>query len=326
MRPTDAEPTDTDSIETKSIPTAIRPSAPEETMRQRFGEVVSDLIDTDERLFVLLSDISVGYLEQALGRHPDRAINLGIMEQTVMSAAAGLATEGFIPVVHSIAPFIVLRPFEQIRDDFLYQGLGVDIVSIGASYDYAEDGYTHHAPDDVPALRALAGVEIVVPGTPAEFEALFRDAYDDGTATYFRLSAQRNRVDRPVRFGRLDVVRETADAPVVVAVGPLLDTVLEATERLSVSVAYCTTVAPFDSDALRTLAGDRPRVAVVEPYYAGALVPDVIAAVAPRPARVLTIGVPRVITTGYGTPADHDRTYGLTAAAIADRLRALLDP
>lgn len=307
-----------------SGPNKIPATAAGETMRDRFGAVVCDLVISDERVFVLLADISVDRLEPARARFPDRVVNAGIMEQTVMGAAAGIAIEGFIPVVHSIVPFIVHRPYEQIRDGFLYQGVGVNIISIGASHDYAKEGYTHHGPDDVPALHALAGMRIALPGTPAEFETLLRASYDDGAATYFRLSTRANQDDRAVRFGQLDVVREHVGRPVVVAVGPMLDPVLEAVDALDVSVAYCTTVAPFDHETLRRLAGSTPRVVVVEPYYEGTLVPDIVAAVAPLPVRVEAIGIPRVIPTAYGSPDDHDRLHGLTAVAITRRLESFL--
>ncbi len=105
----------------------------------------------------------------------------------------------------------------------------------------------------LPVLRALTGVEIVVPGTPAEFEALFRAAYADGAPTYFRLSQQQNTDDRPVRFGQLEVVRHSTGAPIVIAMGPMLDRALAAAADLDVSVAYCTTAAPFDAATLRDL-------------------------------------------------------------------------
>jgi transketolase len=290
-------------------------------MRQRMRTVITDLAESDERLFGLFSDISCSeYFDAAMRAHPDRMINVGIMEQTVLSAAAGVATEGFIPVVHSIAPFIVERPFEQIKVDFVYQRLGVNIISIGASYDYASDGYTHLAPGDVPVLKTLPGMEIVVPGTPAEFEALFRAAYADGAPTYYRLSAQRNQEDHLVELGCLELIRLDRPGPVVVAIGPMLDPVLEATRDLPVSVVYCTTVAPFDCATLQAIAGERPQVILVEPYYAGALVQDVLAALAPRPVRVEAIGVPHQVIARYGTREDHDREYGLTADGIRSRI------
>jgi transketolase len=296
----------------------------EETMRGQMASTITELMESDPRLVMVLCDISAGLFASAADAHPDRVISLGIMEQTAVSLAAGFALEGFVPVVHSIAPFLVERPFEQIKDDFCYQGLGGNFISIGASYDYASDGTTHQAPGDAAILRTLPRMEVVVPGTPAEFDALFREAYADGAPSYFRLAAQVNRATRPVRFGALDVVR-TGAAATVVAVGPMLDRVVEACAGRDVSIAYCTTVAPFDASGLRALVGERPApVLLVEPYYAGTGVSDVVQALAPRWVRVEAVGIPRRLLTNYGTADEHDAALGLTAAGIRARLDAML--
>src|SRR5689334_12933531 len=86
------------------------------TMRQQMAVTLEDLLDRDERLVVLLANISPELFGRAWREHPDRIYDLGILEQTLMSAAAGFALEGMIPVVHSIAPFAVERCFEQIKD------------------------------------------------------------------------------------------------------------------------------------------------------------------------------------------------------------------
>jgi transketolase len=294
------------------------------TMRAQMALTITELMDSDPRLVMVLADISAGLFEDAAAAHPSRVISVGIMEQTAVSLAAGFALEGFVPVVHSIAPFVVERPFEQIKDDFCYQGLGGNFISIGASYDYASDGMTHQAPGDAAILSTLPGMEVIVPGTPDEFDALFREIYADGSPTYFRTSSQVNQASRPVRFGRLDVVRTGAEATVVV-VGPLLDRVLEACAGRDVSIAYCTTVAPFDAAGLRALAGDRPApLLLVEPYYAGTGVSAVVQALAPAWLRVEAVGIPRRVLSNYGTADEHDAALGLTAAGIRARLDELL--
>ncbi len=298
-------------------------SAIEPAMREQFARTVENMMARDERVALLLAEISVSLFKRALRDFPERVVNVGIMEQTLVSAAAGFALEGFIPVLHSIAPFLVERPFEQIKDDFCYQNLPGNFVSNGASYDYSEEGMTHHGFADVPVLRSLPGMRIVVPGAPAELDTLFRAVYGDGGRTYFRTSVKRNREERPVRFGALDVVREGSRAAVV-AVGPMLDATLAAAGDLDVSVLYCTTVAPFDGETLRAHA-TAGKVALVEPYEAGALVPDVVAALAPRPARVEAIGVPRAVLSRYGTPEQHDEALGLTPSGIRARITRLLD-
>ena len=101
-----------------------------------------------------------------------KALNIGILEQATTSFAAGLSKVGFIPIVHTIASFMVDRAFEQLKIDFGYQKLNGNFISVGGSYDYAALGCTHHCPGDIAVLKTLPGMQIVVPGTPNEFDLL----------------------------------------------------------------------------------------------------------------------------------------------------------
>ena len=295
-----------------------------DSMRDRMGKVVSDLIETDQTSALILADISSGYFLDALKNFPERVINVGIMEQTAVSLASGLALEGFHPIIHSITPFVTERPFEQIKDDFCYQGLGGTLISIGASYDYGTDGMTHHGPADVPILKALPKMQICVPGTPGEFETLLRQTYNNGAPTYIRTSIQQNHTGLPVSFGKLHTEREGRDG-VVVAVGPMLDRTLAAVEDLDLTVLYATTVVPFDEDALRdAVAKASPQVILVEPYYEGGLVQDIAKALQSIATRIEAIGVPRRILERYGPPQRHDRELGLTAEGIRTRIISFL--
>lgn len=291
-------------------------------MRRQFVRTVERLLAEDPRLVVLLGDIGVFGFRKAMRDHPGRVTNIGILEAGATSLAAGLAKEGLVPVFHTIAPFLVERAYEQLKVDFCYQRLGGNFVSVGASYDYAGLGCTHHAPGDVPCLRSLPGMEVVVPGTAAEFDVLFRQAWADGSPTYFRLSERPNSESRDVTFGRAEVVRRGERATLVV-VGPLLDRVLAAAEPYDVTVLYYTTVAPFDAATLReNVVGGR--ILLVEPYYAGALAVDVLEAAAGVPVAMRCLGVPRRFLTEYGTPEEHDRAIGLTADGVRAELVRLL--
>jgi transketolase len=293
-----------------------------EKMRDQMVATLEDVLDRDERVMVLLGNITTDQLKGAARAHPERVLDLGILEQSIVSAAAGVALEGMIPVAHSITPFLVERPFEQIKDDFCYQRLGGNFISVGASYDYTTSGMTHHSPGDVQILRSLPGMQIVLPGTAAEFDRLFREAYANGSPTYFRLSVRSNAEDRPVRFGQAEVVREGSRATVV-AVGPMLERLLEAVADLDVTVLYYTTVAPFDGETLRAHAphGD---VLLVEPFYEGTLTPEVMAAMGRLPVRVGAIGVAHRVLDAYGTVEEHDAALGLDATGIRRRVEAYL--
>ncbi|MGG8406624.1 transketolase, partial [Streptomyces sp. 12297] len=242
-----------------------------DTMRERFVAVTSRLLDEDPRLALALAEISMDGFRPVQDRHPDRVINVGIREQLLLGVGGGLALAGLRPVLHTFASFLVERPFEQVKLDFGHQGVGGVLVSASASYDWPAGGFTHMSPGDVALLDTLDGWTVHVPGHPDEAEALLRHAYAAGDdKVYVRLSQQSNRAAQPVDGLRFTTVRE-GRAGVVVAVGPLLDHVLAATEGLDVSVLYASTVRPFDDAALRAAVarGTGADVVLVEPYLAG---------------------------------------------------------
>jgi transketolase len=274
----------------------------------------------------VVADISAAQLDAARLRHPRRVINVGIREQLLISVAGGLALAGVRPVAHTFASFLVERPFEQVKLDLGHQGGHAVLVSIGASYDAARAGRTHQAPGDVALIGSVPGFSVVVPGHPAEVSGLLRGAVGtlDAGSTYLRLSSESNREARPVWPG-LQVVRSGRWA-VVVAVGPMLDPVLDGVADLDVTVAYTTTVRPFDADGLSWLAAaSSGSVVLVEPYLAGTSAFAASSALASRPHRLLGLGVQRTELRRYGTPAEHAALYGLDAAGIRRSVTRFLD-
>lgn len=292
-------------------------------MRQQMVKTLEELLAYDEQVVVVLAEISYTLFNKNSLVFSERILNLGILEQTMVSAAAGLAIEGFIPAVHSITPFLVERPFEQLKDDFCYQQLGGNFISTGASYDYSTEGMTHHSPGDVQILRSLPGMQIVVPGAPGEFDTLFREAYANGSPTYYRLTVKNNPIEYPVRFGEMIIVKQGKLATVL-AVGPMLSSVLPAVEDMDVAVLYCTTVAPFDGETLRKVC-QNSNIVIVEPFYEGTLTADVCAAMSHTPVRVESIGVPHKILSRYGTPEQHDEELGLTPRGIRRKIERFLN-
>lgn len=291
-------------------------------MRQQFVATVSRLMAADERIVLLLGDIGVYGFRDAFRAFPDRVYNIGILEQATVSLAAGLAQTGLVPIVHTIAPFLTERCLEQIKIDFGYQQLGGNFVTVGASYDYAALGCTHHCPGDVEVVGSVPGLELVLPGNAAEFDRLFIETYASGRPTYFRLSERGHDIGTEAGFGRAAVVRE-GKAATVIAVGPLLDSVLQAAEGVDATVLYYHTVRPFDAVALREHAGAR-KVLLCEPYYRGGLAAEIAEALWPEPVLLRSVGVPRRFLTHYGTVDEHDAAIGLTPAGIRVELERLI--
>ncbi|MFF4545813.1 transketolase family protein [Streptomyces sp. NPDC001435] len=292
-----------------------------DTMRDRFAPVVSRILDEDARVAVVLAEIGKDGFAEAWRRHPDRVINVGIREQLLVGAAAGLALTGMRPVVHTFASFLVERPFEQVKLDLGHQDVGAVLVSAAASFDWPAGGYTHMAPGDVALLDTLDGWTVHVPGHPDEAETLLRHAVAAGDdKVYVRLSVQTNRQGLPVDGRRFLTVREGRSG-VVVAVGPVLDAVLAATEHLDVTVLYATTVRPFDAPALRRATESAGTdVVLVEPYLAGTSTAAVNEALSDVPHRVLGLGVGRRELRRYGGIEEHIAAHGLDAAGLRNRI------
>ncbi|MDH6630123.1 transketolase [Streptomyces sp. LBL] len=292
-----------------------------ETMRDRFAPVVSRLLDEDPRVVVVLAEIGRDGFTEAQRRHPDRVVNVGIREQLLVGAGAGLALTGLRPVLHTFASFLVERPFEQVKLDLGHQDVGAVLVSAAASFDWPAGGYTHMAPGDVALLDTLDGWTVHVPGHPDEAEMLLRHAVAAGDdKVYVRLSAQSNRRAHPVDGARFRTVREGRSG-VVVAVGPVLDDVLDAVADLDVTVLYATTVRPFDAGALRrATASAGTDVVLVEPYLAGTSTPAANDALADVPHRVLGLGVGRRELRRYGDVAEHVAAHGLDARSLRERI------
>ncbi len=291
-------------------------------MRKQLPQTIDDALKADGNVILLYGDVGTYGFRSSQAQFPDRIYNVGILEQSMVSMAAGLAMQGFIPVVHTIATFLVERSLEQIKDDFGYQCLGGNFISIGASYDLTSWGCTHQCPGDVGILKNVPDVEIIVPGSPSEFDALFKQSYADGRPTYFRLSAKSNAESHPAAFGKAHVIR-TGTRATVIAVGPMLERVQEACKDLDVTILYYTTLQPFDHKTLREHI--TKKIIICEPYYSGALAVDVSVAAGNHPVEISHIGVPREFPHHYGTADDLDALFHLTAHDVENRIATILE-
>ncbi len=289
-----------------------------ETMRERFISVVGDLLDLDEKTVVVLAVISHSLLADSgiEARHPERVIDVGIREQAQIGVAAGLALEGFKPIVTGYAPFLVERTFEQVKLDFDHQGTAAILASVGGSWDASEWGRTHQAPEDVALMASLRSWTIHVPGHPDELEASLRHAHSRGTRAYIRMTTDSNstlHIDQPSRVVTLR--RGSNGAPTVLAVGPIADDVLTAAQDLDLTVAYTITPHPIDTAGLRA-AVTGSDIFLVEPYLSGTSSAQIVEAFSDRPIRLRARGVDQVDIRRYGTPAEHRKEHGLDVAGL----------
>lgn len=157
-------------------------------MRKIFPKVVEKLMKKNKKIFCLLGDIGVFSFRNVFRVYEDRILNMSTMEQSMIGFASGLSKAGYIPIIHTIAPFLVLRALDQIKIDFVYNKLNCNIVSVGASNDYTKLGTTHHCFEDINVISNYEDVNIFIPSNPNEFEYLFKKNFNNKSINYFRIS------------------------------------------------------------------------------------------------------------------------------------------
>lgn len=226
-------------------------------MRRQFKDTVLELAPQDDKLVLVFGDISVFLFREFSSKYPERFYNLGILENTIVSVGAGLKSQGLNPFVHTIAPFITDRCVEQIKLDMCYNRFGGNIVTCGASFDYAWDGATHHTYTDLAMMRMLPWTEVLQPGTKRETDTLLRSQYKNDKTTYYRLSDHPHHEDFDIEFGKGVVLKDNGAPLTIMTAGPILRNVIPACEDLNVNLVYFHTLKPIDKEVIQRFADTR---------------------------------------------------------------------
>ena len=289
-------------------------------MRRQFTQTITQVFKKDKKTVMLLGDIGIFAFRNLFKKYPKRIYNIGILEQSMISLAAGLSNEGLKPIVHTIAPFMISRALEQLKIDFGYNKLGGNFISIGASYDYASLGCTHHCPEDVNLMYNIPEMQIVVPGTSQEFHKLFNQSYNNNKPTYFRLSDFENEKTQNVNFGKSNFINNNSRVTIL-AVGPVLNFLYPIVEELKVNLIYATTIRPFDRKILAKIKKDSKSLIIIEPFYSGAVLNEVINSINMRNISIQSVSVPFKFLTNYGTKKEHDANLGFSIKNIRNIIK-----
>jgi len=295
-------------------------------VRQQFADTMLAVGQEDPDLVVMVGDISHGILQPFAKACPGRYYNVGILEPTIMSMGAGLARVGLFPVIHTIAPFLIERAFEQIKLDFCYHGLHGNIVTVGSAFDYAYLGCTHHCYGDFALLKTLQGVQITYPSTPVEFDTLFRSAYRNDTVTVYRVPGSQHGVTfgaGDIRLGKGIKVADGRDITLI-ATGPQLRTGLDArsllaSRGLEAEVLYIHTIRPLDEELILASVSKTKHVVVIEEHMrSGGLGDDVLRAIRKLPkVKYASASIPDTFIRAYGSYEDHCEMVGLSPSGVA---------
>lgn len=286
-------------------------------MRTEFANICKELIK-DEKTVILLGDISHFLLRDSEAIAPNRFYNIGICEQSIIGMAAGLAMEGFKPIVHTIAPFMVERAYEQIKIDLGYQNTNVTLISVGGSYDYSDLGCTHHCYGDIAALRLIPNLAIYEPGTKQEFRKLMMDTWNDNNPKYFKLSAKTHSKNLDVLSGCINYVRESKNNKYVFVTGHLLDDVME---NEDIGVFYVPTLSHIidkNVEFIKSILKKDSTIYTVENHFKSGGLGDLISET--FNVSVNRIGIDRKFLTSYGSYEDLREEAGLSKQQILEKL------
>ena len=139
----------------------------------------------NSQLYLITGDLGYGILDDIRKDFPDRFVNVGSCEQLMIGVAVGLANSGYIPICYSITPFLLYRPFEMIRNYINHENLNIKLVGSGRDKDYAHDGFTHFAEDDIKIMKCFENITLYKPNQLTD--SIFNTFIDSTRPVYLNL-------------------------------------------------------------------------------------------------------------------------------------------
>lgn len=298
-------------------------------IRQEFADTMLEIGQKDSRLVVLLGDISHFIMKPFAEACPGRFYNVGICEPTIVSMAAGLSKMGLIPVVHTIAPFILERSFEQIKLDFCYHEIAGNLITVGGAFDYSNLGCTHHCYDDFTIMKSLPNTQVIYPSTCDEFNLLFNQTYSNEHLTLFRVPEKKHEQkinSSEIKVGKSILIKEGADLTIV-ATGPQLDNAVTAGKELQrkgwdAEIIYVHTIHPLDASMIVSSLEKTKRAIVIEEHNRfGGLGDEILRHAYKIPGlQFSSLGIDSFVHN-YGTYEDLCDSQGLSVRGIIDSVQ-----
>jgi len=299
-------------------------------MRAEFVQALLELFEQRSDLVFITGDLGYQALEQVAETFGPRFINVGVAEQNAVSLAAGLAREGLLPWVYSAAVFATLRPYEQIRNDVCLHRLPVKLVGNGGGYAYGIMGATHHALEDVAALRALPHIGLYLPLLTTDVAPVVSAMARDPRPNYLRLGMPTQIPGDVPAFApwrRLKPGRRW----VVVGAGPVLQGLYECPpallDELEIWAVGTFPLEAVPEELAQSIEQKRGLLTLEEHYLPGGLAEALSHAllVSGRvPRRMHSLHAGGYPSGRYGSQRWHLEESGLAGPPLASRLEELL--
>lgn len=305
-------------------------------MRNVVVTEINKLAANDSRIMMMTADLGYGVLEEFKKQFPCRFFNVGISEQLMTSAAAGMALSGNIVFTYSIGNFTTLRCIEQIRNDICYHNANVKIIAVGGGFSYGQLGMSHHMTEDIAMMRTLPNMRVLVPADPEEALACAKYAVQTDGPCYIRLARRGEPVLylKSSSFNITNIQSVVAGETVALLVcGPIMNNAIEAAKELkkngvSVSVYSNPCVKPIDKEMIRTIAKKYSLIFTIEEHQVsgglGGIVAEIVCEMAEPHSRLCRIGLQDEYTAVVGDYEYLCDYYGLSSVKIASAISNIL--
>lgn len=245
-------------------------------MRNTFAEALYTEATKNEDIYIVVADISpAGSMAKFSTEYPDRFINVGVAEQSMIGIAAGLALKGCQSFAYTIATFSLYRPFEMVRDDLCYQNLPVTVVGMGAGVIYSTLGGTHHTQEDIAVAGAIPNMQIIAPCDPDECTEATRWCARQKTGpVYLRIGKAGEPVltkdADPWQFGKVRHLRRGTDV-CIISYGCIMKMATQVADEMSaqgksVSLVSAHTLKPFDRAGIEEILSSHSHVITIEEH------------------------------------------------------------
>lgn len=306
-------------------------------MRSEFVQALCDLAARDPRVMLLTADLGWSALEPFMQRFPNRFYNVGVAEQNMLGIATGLAREGHVPFVYSIATFSSMRSYEQFRDGPLLHQLPVRVIGIGGGFSYGHAGPTHYALEDLSIYRTQPGAIVIAPVDKPQIRSVIEQTADVPGPIYLRIDKAKLPTIATLagrfQLGRPELVRAGRDL-LIVATGSITHEALAAAEllagreRISAAVAAMAHL-PFEAspEFVQLVSNYRAVISVEEGSVVGglgSLTAEAIAEAGLR-TRLQMVGVRKTFIKATGDTHYMRQQYGMDAESIASAAAQLLE-
>lgn len=303
-------------------------------MRNSFINALLEEARKDAQIILIVGDLGYGVVDEFRTELPNQFMNFGINEQSMMSAAAGLASEGFRPFVYSIGNFPTLRCLEQIRNDVCFMNLPVTFVAVGAGFAYGTSGYSHHLIEDISILRGLPNLRLFAPVDQIDSRASVLAVLKDESPAYVRIGKGGEPFLPHTREDLRTGYREYLDGPdgIILFTSTIGDEVISASkilkERdLNPTIASFSQLNSKQMSHLKTISQGKFVMTVEEHTVAGgfgSIVRELLQAEFSN-SRIISCGVEQLLEREVGSQRYLRGIYGLDAMSLSRKFEKFFE-